>query len=74
MNDHPRCLNTLEAAALLGTSARTLEGLRVSGDGSAVPKFGRGVRFAHSDLDARADSRQRRAIAGNGAGGGGTGR
>ena len=33
MNDHPEYLSTLEAASLLGVSARTLERFRVSGDG-----------------------------------------
>ena len=70
MNDHPRYLNTREAAAMLGIGARTLERYRESGEGPAFRKFGRRVRYAQSDLDGWADTRRRTAV--NGKRGGGT--
>ena len=69
MNDHPRYLNTREAAAILGISERTLERCRGRGEGPPFRKLGRSVRYAQSDLDGWADGRLREPVAKNGAGG-----
>ncbi len=44
-------LNTREAAARLGLSARTLERYRVSGDGPVFLKLGGRVGYLSEDLD-----------------------
>lgn len=50
-----RYLTTLEAAAFLRLSPRTMEKLRVLGGGPRFRKFGRRVLYAVTDLEAWAD-------------------
>ncbi|MCY4395697.1 MAG: helix-turn-helix domain-containing protein [Rhodospirillaceae bacterium] len=52
-------LNTREAAAHLGLSARTLDRYRVSGEGPVFLRFGGRIRYLREDLDAWARSRRR---------------
>ncbi len=53
----PRFLTTLEAAAYLSISARTLEKCRSIGGGPRFRKFGRVVRYTTGDLDEWAKAR-----------------
>lgn len=46
----PEYLTTREAAALLGVSVRTLEGLRATGEGPRFVRVGRAVRYVRDDL------------------------
>lgn len=50
-------LTTIEAAAHLNLSPRTLEKLRTIGGGPRFRKFGRRVMYALADLDAWANAR-----------------
>ena len=52
-----RFLTTLEAAAYLSISARTLEKCRSIGGGPRFRKFGRIVRYTAADLDEWASGR-----------------
>ena len=52
-------LSTSEAAAWLGLSRRTLEGLRCRGGGPSFRKLGRSVRYTLEDLQAWADAGHR---------------
>lgn len=52
-------LSTREAAAHLGLSTRTLDRLRVSGDGPVFLRFGSRVRYLREDLDTWAMKRRR---------------
>ncbi len=54
----PRFLNTMQAAAYLNLSPRTLEKQRVIGGGPWFRKFGRRVVYALADLDVWADERR----------------
>ena len=51
MNDLPMYLNTLQTAAILGLSARTLDRYRINGEGPPYYKFGQRVRYARNDVD-----------------------
>lgn len=53
-------LTTPEAATVLGLSPRTLERYRVTGEGPAFRKLGRGVRYLGTDIDEWADRRRKR--------------
>ena len=54
-------LTTAEAAVILSLSPRTLEQLRVKGDGPPYFALGRrAVRYRRSDLDAWLDARRRK--------------
>ena len=66
MKDHPEYLSTLEAASLLGVSARTLERFRVSGGGPPFCKLGHRVSYTRSDVDGWAHSRRRRSTSDEG--------
>ena len=66
MNDHPEYLSTLEAASLLGVSARTLERFRVSGDGPPFCKLGHRVSYTRTEVDEWANSRRRRSTSDSG--------
>ena len=66
MKDHPEYLSTLEAASLLGVSARTLERFRVSGGGPPFCKFGHRVSYTRTDVDGWANSRRRRSTSDEG--------
>ncbi len=57
-NLESRFLHTLDAAAYLGLSHRTLDGYRVSGAGPAFHRFENRVRYRRSDLDAWAANRR----------------
>ena len=61
-------LNTREAAAVLGLSARTLDRYRVSGDGPVFLKLGGRVRYLREDLDEWVRSRRRRSTSDDGTG------
>ena len=56
----PRYLGTKEAAAYLGLSAKTLEKLRVTGEGPPYAKAGRRVIYDRRDLDRWVAKRKRR--------------
>lgn len=58
-DDRTRFLNSRQAGDYLGLSTRTLDRLRVSGDGPVFLKFGGRVRYLREDLDAWARSRRR---------------
>jgi excisionase family DNA binding protein len=51
-NALPEYLTTREAAALLGVSVRTLEGLRATGEGPRYVRVGRAVRYPRNMLKA----------------------
>lgn len=55
----PVFVGTREAAEFLRLSRKTLDRLRVSGDGPVFHKFGSRVRYARSDLEAWAAGRRR---------------
>lgn len=55
----PRCLRAPQAAAYLGLSIHTLNGLRSAGNGPAFIREGRAVLYDIRDLDAWIDRRQR---------------
>ena len=57
---HGEYRSTSQAAALLGLSARTLEGMRLSGDGPPFHKFGGRVCYRREDLDEWAKTRKKR--------------
>lgn len=68
MNDGiPELIDTRTAAAVLGLSARTLEGLRVRGGGPRFRKLGPGprasVRYAVDDVRAWLDRQSRASTA-----------
>ena len=50
-------LNTVQAAAVLGLSPRTLEKQRVNGGGPRYRKFGSRVLYAAADIQSWADAR-----------------
>jgi predicted DNA-binding transcriptional regulator AlpA len=52
-----RLLRQSEAAAVLRLSERTMERLRLQGDGPRFVKAGRGVRYRECDLEAWVASR-----------------
>lgn len=54
-----RVLNQKEAATLLGVSTRTLERLRVTGNGPRFTRLGRLVRYRQCDLSDFIDSNLR---------------
>lgn len=56
----PRFYSTSAAAAFLGLSPRTLEGLRVRGGGPHYHKLGRRCMYAIKDLISWAEARRRR--------------
>lgn len=51
-------LSTREAAFYLGLSFRTLEKMRLTGNGPRFRKHGRFVRYHIADLDAWSEARQ----------------
>ncbi len=59
MKDHPKFMNTEEAAAFLELSHRTLERYRITGEGPRFLKIGRWVRYLKSDLVDWLESRGR---------------
>ena len=59
MTEQQKYLNTRDSAQYLGLKPRTLEGLRLNGDGPPYHKFGRGVRYLREDLDEWARARRR---------------
>lgn len=61
----PLFFNQRCAAEILGISMRTLERMRMSGDGPIFRKFGRRVLYAHDDLIAWADARSRQSTSGD---------
>lgn len=52
-------LSTREAAFYLGLSYRTLEKMRLTGDGPRFRKHGRYVRYHIADLDAWSEGRRK---------------
>ena len=56
----PRYLGTKEAAAYLGLSHKTLEKLRVTGEGPPYSKAGRRVIYDRRDLERWVSKRKRR--------------
>ena len=60
-------LDTIQAAQLLGLSRKTLEKLRVTGDGPAFHKFGRRCLYDPEDLMGWARSRRRASTSDTGA-------
>ena len=56
----PRYLNTVQAAAWLGLSPRTLQRMRVTGDGPPYVKWRRRVIYDRADLDDWVAQRKRR--------------
>ena len=67
MTSEQKYFDTRDAARYLGLKPRTLEGLRLVGDGPPYHKFGRGVRYLCEDLDAWARTRRRAHSADDGA-------
>ena len=66
----PTCyLNTLQAAAVLGLSPRTLETYRVTGGGPPFLTYCNRVHYLRSDLDDWAIARRRRSTSDEGVGG-----
>ncbi len=65
-DERTRFLNSRRAADYLGLSTRTLDRLRVSGDGPVFLKFGGRVRYLREDLDAWAQSRRRKSTSDDG--------
>lgn len=61
----PRYLGTKEAAAYLGLSPKTLEKLRVTGEGPPYAKAGRRVIYDRRDLDRWVAERKRRFTGGS---------
>ena len=55
---HPKYLDTREAADFLGLSNRTLDRYRVTGEGPIFHKFGNRIRYALADLEAWATARR----------------
>lgn len=58
--EHPRQMNTLDAAAYLGLSHHTLNQWRYQGRGPLFVRLGRAVRYRKSDLDAYLEESLRR--------------
>ena len=56
----PRYLDTEEAAAWVGLSPKTLQRMRVTGDGPPYVKWGRRVIYDRTDLDDWMGRRKRR--------------
>ena len=56
----PRYLDTIQAAAWVGLSPRTLARMRVTGDGPPYAKWGRRVIYDRFDLDDWVARRKRR--------------
>ena len=52
-------LNTAQAAFYIGLSKRTLEKMRVTGDGPVYRKHGRYVRYHIDDLNAWSEARRK---------------
>ena len=52
-------LNTAQAAFYIGLSRRTLEKMRLTGDGPRFRKHGRYVRYHINDLDAWSEDERR---------------
>jgi len=52
-------LNTAQAAFYIGLSRRTLEKMRLTGDGPRFRKHGRYVRYHINDLDAWSEAERR---------------
>ena len=52
-------LNTAQAAFYIGLSRRTLEKMRLTGDGPRFCKHGRYVRYHINDLDAWSEAERR---------------
>lgn len=52
-------LNTAQAAFYIGLSRRTLEKMRLTGDGPRFRKHGRYVRYHINDLDAWSEGERR---------------
>lgn len=61
-------LNTPQAARLVGLSPRTLEKLRVQGNGPEYRKLNRAVRYARHDLEKWLDQGRRRSTSDPGPG------
>ena len=59
MTEETVYLNTLQAARILGLSAKTLARYRVKAKGPVFHRFGGRVRYLREDLDAWARSRRR---------------
>lgn len=57
--EHMLRFRTAEAASYCGLSPRTLEKLRLTGDGPPFLKLGRAVVYDRADLDAWLNSRRR---------------
>ena len=68
MTEETNYLNTLQAAAYLGLSTRTLDRYRVSGDGPVFHRFSARVRYLRVDLDAWAVTRRRVSTSDDGSG------
>ena len=68
MTEETNYLNTLQAAAYLGLSTRTLDRYRVSGDGPVFHRFSGRVRYLRVDLDAWAVTRRRASTSDDGSG------
>ena len=56
----PRYLNTVQAAAWIGLSPKTLQRMRVTGEGPPYVKWGRRVIYDRIDLDDWMARRKRR--------------
>lgn len=56
----PRYLDTVRAAAWIGLSPKTLQRMRVTGDGPLYAKWGRRVIYDRFDLDDWVAGRKRR--------------
>ena len=63
--DRPAYVSTVDAAARLGLSPRTLDRYRATGAGPAFHRFGGRVRYSGKDLDAWAAARQRTPVPAN---------
>ncbi|MBW7836529.1 MAG: helix-turn-helix domain-containing protein [Sphingomonadales bacterium] len=57
---HNHFLTTIEAANYLRLSPRTLEKMRVTGEGPQFRKLGRRVLYTKGDLDAWAEAQTRK--------------
>lgn len=65
----PAVVDTREAARLLGLSPRTLEGMRVRGEGPPFSKLGGAVRYRLAALEAYLAECERRSTSDPGPGG-----
>lgn len=66
MDQFEKLWSTDGAAAVLGVSPRTLEYLRVQGDGPRFVKIGRRVKYRAGDLTAYLEARTRQSTADRG--------